>query len=445
MRDAFSLYFYYCKTSMKAWFQYRVDAFLRIFAVMARESTAVIIMYITFLSFKNIGGWTINELLFLFSFMFLTYGIFIIFFTGLRDFQYMVIQGDLDKLLIRPRGVLFQLLASNSDWFAALGHGLLGIVVFIYSSSKISIEWTMQKIILACSCVCSGVLIQGALFLMFASLSFFIVKTDNLRNVLYWNIKSFMGYPISIYPKLIQYFVVYIIPLAFVNYFPSQLLMGVFKEGNIFPAVYISISAALQSNMSNGEMVEATKKEKIIQRMNYHDLVPYVKKTKMGILELDINFLFDGNKNLIDKNVYEMGTMVYKGRYRITGLNPYTNLAFLCCHFYREATDTIWTEGKRDVTLYKIVDMMNFIRFYREQINYDIMIEVLKKLNIEKKAYFTFKIMTEFYEYEFLSEMLSRLDEYKSGDDEMKAIHDTKNKTTIYRDETFFEKTFARG
>lgn len=76
---------------------------------------------------------------------------------------------------------------------------------------------------------------------------------------------------------------------------------------------------------------------------------------------------------------------------------------------------------------------------------YDIMIEVLKKLNIEKKAYFTFKIMTEFYEYEFLSEMLSRLDEYKSGDDEMKAIHDTKNKTTIYRDETFFEKTFARG
>ena len=201
----------------------------------------------------------------------------------------------------------------------------------------------------------------------------------------------------------------------------------------------------IQSNMSNGEMVEATKKEKIIQRMNYHDLVPYVKKTKMGILELDINFLFDGNKNLIDKNVYEMGTMVYKGRYRITGLNPYTNLAFLCCHFYREATDTIWTEGKRDVTLYKIVDMMNFIRFYREQINYDIMIEVLKKLNIEKKAYFTFKIMTEFYEYEFLSEMLSRLDEYKSSDDEMKAIHDTKNKTTIYRDETFFEKTFARG
>ncbi len=201
----------------------------------------------------------------------------------------------------------------------------------------------------------------------------------------------------------------------------------------------------IQSNMPNGELVEATKKEKIIQRMNYHDLVPYVKKTDVGIMELDINFLFDGNKNLIDKTVYEMGTKVYNGGYRITGLNPYTNMAFLCCHFYREATDTIWTEGRRDVTLYKIVDMMNFIRFYREQLKYDELMEVFKKLNIEKKAYFTFKIMTEFYEDDFLSEMLKRLDDYKNSDDEMNVIHDTKNKTTIYRDETFFEKTFARG
>lgn len=86
--------------------------------------------------------------------------------------------------------------------------------------------------------------------------------------------------------------------------------------------------------------------------MNYHDLVPYVKKTKMGILELDINFLFDGNKNLIDKNVYEMGTMVYKGRYRITGLNPYTNLAFLCCHFTEKLQ--IPYGRKENVTLHYI-------------------------------------------------------------------------------------------
>lgn len=245
MNDTLSLYFFYCRISIKSWFQYRLDAFLRAFAVMMREATAIIVIYVTFLSFKNIDGWCMNELLFLYSFMFLTYGIFVIFFTGLRDFQDMVIKGDFDRLLIRPRGVLFQVLASNSDWFAAMGHGTLGIIVFIYSAARLGVIWNFGKVLLTLLCIISGVLVQGALFLVFAALSFFIVKTDNIKDVLYWNIKSFMGYPISIYPHIIQYIVVYVIPLAFVNFFPTQLIMGVIKDGNIFPDFYIGLSAVV--------------------------------------------------------------------------------------------------------------------------------------------------------------------------------------------------------
>lgn len=201
----------------------------------------------------------------------------------------------------------------------------------------------------------------------------------------------------------------------------------------------------IQSNMPNGELIEATKKEKIIQRMNYHDLVPYMKTFSDGMFELDINFLFDGKSNMIDKKVYEMGTNIYKGEYEIVGLNCYTNMAFLCCHFYREASDTIWTEGKRDVTLYKIVDMINFIRYYRKELKYDELVDVFKKLHIEKKAYFTFKIMTEFYNDVFLYTMIERLHDYETEDEEMKKVYDSKNKTTIYRSETFFEKAFGRS
>ncbi|MBR6072282.1 MAG: hypothetical protein IKP77_05570 [Acholeplasmatales bacterium] len=43
----------------------------------------------------------------------------IIFFTGLRDFNKIVTKGDLDRFILRPRGVLFQILSSNSDWFVA--------------------------------------------------------------------------------------------------------------------------------------------------------------------------------------------------------------------------------------------------------------------------------------------------------------------------------------
>lgn len=243
--EILNMYVMYCKISIKSWFQYRLDAFLRSFAVMFRESTSIIVIYIAFKSFKNIGMWNIYELLFLYSFLFLTYGIFIIFFTGLRDFQGMVEKGELDRLFLRPRGILFQVMASNSDWFAAIGHGFLGILLFLYSAEKCQIQWSLVHAIIAVLCIISGVMIQGAIFLVFASISIFVVKTEAIKDVLYWNIKKFMGYPISIYHKVIQVIVVYIIPLAFINYFPSQLLMKKVDVGNCFPYSYCYISAIL--------------------------------------------------------------------------------------------------------------------------------------------------------------------------------------------------------
>ena len=199
----------------------------------------------------------------------------------------------------------------------------------------------------------------------------------------------------------------------------------------------------IQSNMSNGEIVEATKREKLIQRMNYHDLVPYVKKVEDGILDIDINFLFDGKENPIDSIVYDMGTQIYNGdNYSIRGLNYYTNLAFLCVHFYREASSTIWTEGRRDVTLYKIVDIINYIRFYIELIEKEKLLSVFKELNICEKVFFTFKTIQEFYNEESINEILQDLKQYEVDSESMRKVYDHKSKKEIYRQESFYEKAF---
>lgn len=200
----------------------------------------------------------------------------------------------------------------------------------------------------------------------------------------------------------------------------------------------------IQSNMKDGKMEEATKKEKLIQRMNYHDLVPYVKETAIGVLDLDINFLFDNKDNPIDKTVYELGTKLYNGRnYAVTGLNYYTNLAHLCAHFYREATNTIWTEGRRDVTLYKVVDMINYIRFYGEHINIDEFIQTLDKLNMRDKAYYTFTILQEFYSVDFIDSCKKMLENDSFDRDFMNHIYDHKQKKNIVRNESFYDAAFS--
>lgn len=223
--NTLNMFIYYSKSSIKSWFQYKIDACMRSLAVFLREATGIIVIYLTLMTFDNINGWNPNELLFLFSLIFLTYGILIIFFTGLRDFESMVNSGGFDRLVLRPRGILFQVLASNSDWFAAIGHGGLGITLFIISINKIGVIWNLHTILYFLLVLIGGVLIQGAIFLIIASLSFYFIKSGNIREVFYWNMRKFAVYPISIFPKIVQYIMIYVVPLAFVNYFPAQFLL----------------------------------------------------------------------------------------------------------------------------------------------------------------------------------------------------------------------------
>lgn len=239
--DALTMFLYYTKNTMKAWFQYKVDAVLSSLAVFLREATGITVIYFTLLKFKNIHGWNINEMMFLFSMLFLTYGILIVFFTGLRDFGWIIQDGRFDRLMLRPRGLLFQIIAINSDWFAAIGHGFLGITLFIVSANRVGIVWNARTVCYYILAIIGGVLIQGAIFLFFASFNFFLIKTDNLKELLYWNMRRFAGYPISIFHKVIQWLLIYVIPFAFVNYFPAQYLLRK-EDMSEYPLVYMYIA-----------------------------------------------------------------------------------------------------------------------------------------------------------------------------------------------------------
>jgi len=239
--DTLSMYLYYVRNTVKAWFQYKLDACLRSFAVFMREAAGIIIIYLTLKSFKLLNGWNTAELFFLYSILFLTYGILIIFFTGLRDFEFTVSKGDLDRILLRPRGILFQVLSSNSDWFAAIGHGGLGILLFVISANKIGIVWNFSTIAYYVAVIISGVLLQGAMFLIIASFSFYFIRTGNIRAFFYYNGRNFAGYPISIYPKLIRILLIYVVPFAFVNYFPVQYLLRK-DDMSQFPVAFIYIA-----------------------------------------------------------------------------------------------------------------------------------------------------------------------------------------------------------
>lgn len=205
--------------------QYRIDSIVATLAVFVRESTNIIVIYLALLKFDKINGWNVNEMLFLFSILFLTYAFVVSLFADLRDFSCMIREGRFDRLLVRPRGLLFQLILNNADLMASAGHGTLGILLFLISANRVGITWDFLTILYYIGAIIGGVLIQGGMFVFFSALSFYFVETNSIREIFYWNMRKFAGYPISIYNKLIQGLMIYVIPFAFVNYFPAQYLL----------------------------------------------------------------------------------------------------------------------------------------------------------------------------------------------------------------------------
>ena len=213
------------KMSILTRMQYRVDTIVATMAVFIRESTNIIVIYLALLKFNKINDWNVNEMLFLFSILFLTYAFVVSLFADLRDFSSMVREGRFDRLLVRPRGLLFQLILNNADLMASAGHGTLGILLFLFSAGRVGIEWDVITVLYYIGAIFGGVLIQGGMFIFFSALSFYFVETNSLREIFYWNMRKFAGYPISIYNKLIQGLMIYVVPFAFVNYFPAQYLL----------------------------------------------------------------------------------------------------------------------------------------------------------------------------------------------------------------------------
>ncbi|HYH02307.1 MAG TPA: ABC-2 family transporter protein [Bacillota bacterium] len=236
----------YSKLLVKTRFQYKLDAFLLSFAVFCREAVGIIVVYLTLRKFDAINGWRMPEMLFLFSLIFLTYSLLVLFFTGIRDFDSLIHSGSFDRYLLRPQGLLFQVIASKADYFASIGHGSLGVILFLTTAQKVGIVWNLPNIVYYCFSIIGGVMIQAAIFMLFSCFSFWTVKTGNLRGFFFFNARKFAGYPLSIFPGFIQTLLIYIMPFAFVNYFPAQYLlrkpdMAMYWDGCLYLTLPIGV------------------------------------------------------------------------------------------------------------------------------------------------------------------------------------------------------------
>ena len=144
---------------------------------------------------------------------------------GIDQFDALIIDGSFDRLLLRPRNILLQVVGYQID-YTKLARVIQSIIIMIVALIKLDINWSILKVITLVLMLMSSIAIFFGIFLLAASYCFMTVQGLEVRNVFTDGGKNTAQYPIGIFNKYFVKIFTYIIPYALVNYYPLMYFVG---------------------------------------------------------------------------------------------------------------------------------------------------------------------------------------------------------------------------
>lgn len=217
----FRLYRVLIKQFFKTLLQSKVDFLMGLFGFFFTQVLGIAFLYLIFDKIPNLNGWTLSQLIFIYGFAQIPRGIDHLFTDNIWLVAWrMVVNGDFDRYMLRPMNVFFQIICEKLQP-DAVGELLIGTILIIMSLSKGIVIVDGMHIVMFIVSVIAGAVIYTSIKLLFASLSFWIKRSGPFLQVAY-EMADFAKYPVEIYSKPIQFILTFVIPFAFVAYFPAS-------------------------------------------------------------------------------------------------------------------------------------------------------------------------------------------------------------------------------
>ena len=223
--DTIRLYFRSMKMLLKSHLQYPASFFLQLCsqAIMLGGELMAVLLIID--RFDALNQWTGGDLLFFFGVMSVTFYIMECFARGVTNFGPLVQKGTLDIFLLRPRGVLTQVICYQLDP-RRLTAILVGVAAMIMGSGQSGIEWTALKALALAESIAFGGLVVLGLFFIEAMFSIRSVKSIEVVNALTYGGRSACQYPIDIYPGPLKLLFTAVAPFALTIHMPVSYILG---------------------------------------------------------------------------------------------------------------------------------------------------------------------------------------------------------------------------
>ncbi len=182
---------------------------------------------LVFAKFDNLGGWSLGQVAFLYGLAEIAFGIMTLFFAGFTPnyFGNQIRQGTFDQVLLRPVSITLQVFGSAFT-LRRLGKIIIGAVILFSALEQNPIAWNLPKVTLTIFALLSQVLFFGGLLITGATITFWTVESIEVINIFTYGGSFMISHPMHIFPNMMRRFFTYIVPAAFLNYYPALYILG---------------------------------------------------------------------------------------------------------------------------------------------------------------------------------------------------------------------------
>lgn len=219
------LYLKFFAIHVKTEMAYRASFFL---SILGRLLMLVeILLGLVFLMgrFDTIGGYTLPEILVGYAVVLTGFSLAEGLARGFDAFSKILREAAFDRIMVRPRGVIFQVICQDLR-LESLINVFYAMAVLAYAVARSDIAWTPVKIlVLLAMMLCSALLFFG-IFMAYAALCFVTLEGLEVMNIFTDGVREYSKYPFHIYGKGVLMILTFIFPMALVQYWPMQYLMG---------------------------------------------------------------------------------------------------------------------------------------------------------------------------------------------------------------------------
>ncbi len=205
-------------TSLRASISIRGAFLLETVLMIANNLIFLLLWWIFFRQFREVGGWTMRDMIALNAIGMGAYGFMQICFGGVKSLSKVILSGDLDPFMTQPKNLLLHLISSRS---LSKGWGHLMTMILLVILGKFT---SFSEISLILIGMISGCLVFTSMGVMAHSMVFWLGAVESVSRKYCDSLFLFALYPTNIYSGWIQLLMFTFIPAGIIGYLPVELL-----------------------------------------------------------------------------------------------------------------------------------------------------------------------------------------------------------------------------